>query len=71
LEPRLWQTPDDRARVWRVSDILDDLRYMGEGTSIKDVEDEFVTVKGGKIEVGIGSTWWSARMSVINPNKEA
>jgi hypothetical protein len=27
---------------------------MGEGTSMKDVEDEFVTMKGGKIELGIG-----------------
>jgi hypothetical protein len=44
---------------------------MGEGTSMKDVEDELVTMKGGKIEVGISSTRWSARMSVIDPNKEA
>ncbi len=38
---------------------------------MKNVEDEPVTMKGGKIEIGIGSTWWSARMSFINPNKEA
>jgi hypothetical protein len=57
LKRRVRQTPNDRARVWRVSDISDDLRYMGEGTSMKDVEDELVTMKGGKIEVGIGSTW--------------
>ena len=38
---------------------------------MKNVEDELVTMKGGKIEVEVGSTWWSARMSVINPNKEA
>jgi hypothetical protein len=30
---------------------------MGERTSMKDVEDELVTMKGGKIEVGIGFAW--------------
>lgn len=62
---------EDRAFAQTISDIPGDLRYIGDGASQKDAEDELVTTKGGTVGVGTGSTWWSARKSVINPNKEA
>jgi hypothetical protein len=62
---------EDRAFAQTISDIPGDLRYIGDGASQKDVEDELVTTKGGMIGVGIGFAWRSARMSIINPNKEA